>query len=115
MKDYKRLTERDEFGNADIIGVGSEILASTLDFDELNKLTFALNKFADLEDKIESGELVVRNEYYGSKRYIGNDGQGNPVLCKAQCESTRKYDGRNRPSDRRKRRTPSKAFQNGNG
>lgn len=63
MKDYKRLTERDEFGNADIIGVGSEILASTLDFDELNKLTFALNKFADLEDKIESGELVVRNEY----------------------------------------------------
>lgn len=62
MKDYKRLTERDEFGNADIIGVGSEILASTLDFDELNKLTFALNKFADLEDKIESGELCEREE-----------------------------------------------------
>lgn len=58
MKDYKRLTERDEFGNADIIGVGSEILASALDFDELNKLTFALNQFAKLEDKIEAGALV---------------------------------------------------------
>lgn len=57
MKDYKRLTERDEFGNAYIIGVDSGILASALDFDELNKLTFALNKFADLEDKIESGEI----------------------------------------------------------
>ena len=63
MKDYKRLTERDEFGNADIIGVDSGILATDLSFDELNKLTFALNKFADLEDKIESGELVDRNEY----------------------------------------------------
>lgn len=62
MKDYKRLTERDEFGNADIIGVGSEILASALDFDKLNKLTFALNKFANLEDKIESGELCDRKE-----------------------------------------------------
>lgn len=57
MKDYKRLTERDEFGNADIIGVDSGILASALDFDELNKLTSALNKFADLEDKIERGEI----------------------------------------------------------
>ena len=62
MKDYKRLTERDEFGNADIIGVGSEILASALDFDELNKLTFALNQFAKLEDKIENGELYDRKE-----------------------------------------------------
>lgn len=57
MKDYERLTERDEFGNADIIGVDSEILAGALDFDGLNKLTSALNNFADLEDKIESGEL----------------------------------------------------------
>lgn len=57
MKDYKRLTERDEFGNADIIGLDSNKLASNLDFDGLNKLTFALNKFADLEDKIERGEI----------------------------------------------------------
>lgn len=58
MKDYKRLTERDEFGNADIIGLDSNELACALDFDGLNKLTFALNKLASLEDKIESGELI---------------------------------------------------------
>lgn len=62
MKDYKRLTERDEFGNADIIGLDSNELASNLDFDGLNKLTSALNKFSDLEDKIESGELCDREE-----------------------------------------------------
>jgi hypothetical protein len=58
MKDYKRLTERDEFGNADIIGLDSHELAGGLHFDELNKLTSALNRFAELEDKIERGELV---------------------------------------------------------
>lgn len=63
MKDYKRLTERDEFGNADIIGIGSYMLASELNFDEFKKLTSAINRFAELEDKIESGELVDRNEY----------------------------------------------------
>ena len=57
MKDYKRLTKRDKFGNADIIGIDSERLASNLDFDELNELTFVLNKFAELEDKIERGEI----------------------------------------------------------
>lgn len=57
MKDYKRLTERDEFDNAEIIGVDSVILATDLSFDELNKLTSALNKIADLEDKIERGEI----------------------------------------------------------
>lgn len=63
MKDYKRLTERDEFGNADIIGLDSHELANGLHFDELNKLTSALNRFAELEDKIESGEIVDRNAY----------------------------------------------------
>lgn len=57
MKDYKRLTGRDEFGNADIIGLDSHELASGLDFGELNKLTSALNRLADLEDKIERGEI----------------------------------------------------------
>lgn len=67
MKDYKRLTERDEFGNADIIGLDTNELASSLDFDGLNKLTSALNKFADLEYKIESGELVDINELMAAK------------------------------------------------
>lgn len=57
MKDYKRLTERDEFGNADIIGLSTEKLYSELCFSETHLLTKALNKLADLEDKIESGEI----------------------------------------------------------
>lgn len=57
MKDYKRFTERDEFGNADIIGIGSYMLASELNFDEFKKLTSAINRFAELEDKIERGEI----------------------------------------------------------
>ena len=63
MKDYKRLTERDEFGNADIIGLSTEKLYSELCFSETHLLTKALNKLAELEDKIESGEIVDRNAY----------------------------------------------------
>ena len=57
MKDYKRLTERDVFGNADIIGLSPEKLYSELCFSETHLLTKALNKLAELEDKIESGEI----------------------------------------------------------
>ena len=46
----KRLTERDEFGNADIIGVDSEELQINLDLAELNRVTVALNKLAAYED-----------------------------------------------------------------
>lgn len=46
----KRLTKRDEFGNADIIGVDSEELQCNLDFDEFNKVTNALNRLAEYED-----------------------------------------------------------------
>lgn len=53
-----RLTERDEFGNADIIGVDSGYLQLNLEFDEMNRVTMALNKLAEYEDKVESGELV---------------------------------------------------------
>lgn len=47
MERIKRLTERDEFGNADIIGVDSADLQLNLEFDELNKTTNALNRLAD--------------------------------------------------------------------
>lgn len=58
MSEYKRLTERDEFGNADIIGVDSMKLQGCLTFEELIISTKALNRLAELEDKIESGKLV---------------------------------------------------------
>ncbi len=47
---YKRLTERDEYGNANIIGVDSSDLQAELDFDEFNMVTDALNCLAAYED-----------------------------------------------------------------
>ena len=46
----RRLTEYDEFGNADIIGVNSPDLQMNLKFDEVNRVTDALNKLAAYED-----------------------------------------------------------------
>lgn len=45
-----RFTERDEYGNAEIIGIDSMDLQGNLEFDEFNKVTNALNRFADYED-----------------------------------------------------------------
>lgn len=59
---YKRLTERDEFGNADIIGVNSGDLQGNLDFNALNRVTRALNRLAYFEDNIEKHNLVDREE-----------------------------------------------------
>lgn len=56
----ERLTKRDEFGNADIIGVDSEELQCNLGFEELNKVTDALNKLAEYEDLEESGRMLTR-------------------------------------------------------
>ncbi len=58
MEKYKRLTIRDEFGNADIFGVDSELLYNELTFTEANALTKAFNRLAELEDKIENGTLI---------------------------------------------------------
>ena len=54
----ERLTQYDEFGNADIIGVDSEELQINLDFAELNRVTNALNKLAEYEDLEEQGKLI---------------------------------------------------------
>lgn len=48
-----RYTERDEFGNADIKGVESQLLYENLMFDGMNRLTNAFNKLADFEDLCE--------------------------------------------------------------
>ena len=48
-----RLTERDEYGNTDIIGVDSADLQLSLEFDEFNRVTSALNRLAELEDAEE--------------------------------------------------------------
>lgn len=46
----ERFTERDEYGNADIIGVDSFDLQGGLHFEDFNKVTDALNRLADYED-----------------------------------------------------------------
>jgi hypothetical protein len=52
----KRLTERDEYGNADIIGVDSADLQENLEFEQLNLVTCALNQLAYYEEsELEAG------------------------------------------------------------
>ena len=46
----ERLTERDEYGNADIVGVDSGELQLNLEFEEFNLVTGALNRLAEYED-----------------------------------------------------------------
>ena len=60
-----RLTERDEYGNADIIGVDSEDLQLNLDFEGFNRVTEALNRLAAYEDsglepeEVEAAKKIV--------------------------------------------------------
>ena len=55
---FERLTERDEYGNTDIVGVESADLQLNLEFDEFNKVTNALNRLAEYEDSGLSPEEV---------------------------------------------------------
>lgn len=66
----KRLTERDEFGNADIIDVDSIDLQSNLEFNEFNKVTNALNKLANYEDLEEQGLLIKLPCKVGDTVYV---------------------------------------------
>lgn len=65
----ERLTERDEFGNADIIGVDIDDLQLNLDFEQMNKVTDALNKLAEYEDAEEQGLLLRLPCKVGTKVY----------------------------------------------
>ena len=55
-----RLTERDEYGNADIIGVDSEDLQLNLEFDSMNRVTAALNRLAEYEETGLTPEQVKK-------------------------------------------------------
>lgn len=69
----KRLTKRDEFGNADIIGVDSADLQLNLEFKEFNKVTDALNKLAEYEDLEEQGVLIRLPCKVGDTVYLIDD------------------------------------------
>ena len=57
-----RLTERDEYGNANIIGVDSQDLQMNLEYDQFEDVTSALNRLADFEDMCfdNSGKQVLQ-------------------------------------------------------
>lgn len=62
----ERLTERDEYGNANIIGVGKSRLEVSLyleqinfvTLEQINLVTTALNKLAHYEDMEERGQML---------------------------------------------------------
>lgn len=54
----ERLTERDEFRNANVIEVDNAEFQLSLDFDDFNRVTNALNKLADYEELEEQGKLL---------------------------------------------------------
>lgn len=54
----ERLTERDEFGNASIIGVDNMKLEYDVGCDVYDKLTDAMEKLAEYEDLEERGKLL---------------------------------------------------------
>ena len=90
-----RLTERDEYGNADIIGVDSNELQDGFDFDSFNLVTEALNKLAKLEDLEEILPEIVDSlkdeadktmAFYDSPRELSyghgfEDGLKRAILC----------------------------------
>lgn len=85
----KRLTERDEFGNADIIGVDSMDLQCNLSYEEFNKVTNALNKLAEYEDLEEQGNMLIKAyeiclaqecKHCGLKKYVVDETWIRPEL-----------------------------------
>ena len=81
----ERLTECDEFGNADIIGVDSEDLQLNLDFEQMNKVTDALNKLAQYEGLEEQGLLLRVPCKVGDTLYC--DGKYFAQHCKGEIHS----------------------------
>lgn len=61
MKDYKRLTRRDGNVVRHIEPIKSSHLANRME-EEIHKEFELIHRLADLEDKIESGELCEREE-----------------------------------------------------
>lgn len=76
----ERFTERDEYGNADIIGVSSLDLQFNLAHEEFNKVTNALNKLADYEELEEQKKLMKLPCAVGDTVYRINKGKKEPVI-----------------------------------
>ena len=81
----ERLTERDEYGNYDIIKCPSENFVGDLNFNELNAVTEALNKLGKYENTnlspAEIERLKIDNK--NLKEFYLTDKTGNESLIEA--------------------------------
>ena len=75
-----RFTERDEYGNADIIVVSSLDLQFNLALEEFNKVTNALNKLAGYEELEEQKKLMKLPCAVGDTVYRINKGKKEPII-----------------------------------
>ena len=75
-----RFTERDDYGNPDIIGVSSLDLQFNLALEEFNKVTNALNKLADYEELEEQKKLMKLPCAVGDTVYRINKGKKEPII-----------------------------------
>lgn len=71
-----RFTERDKFGNVDVIGVDSYDLQILLGVDNFNKVANALNKLAEYEDLEEQKKLLKLPFAVGDMVYTNHSIQG---------------------------------------
>ena len=95
MSDYIRYTERNKFGNADIVGVDSGELFKNLSNVQGVKLCDALNSFANLEDKIENGLIICPPCNVGDTLYwVYNANQIEPTEFVVKYLSVKQNDGR---------------------
>jgi rubrerythrin len=92
---YERLTVRDEYGNADIIGVDSADLQLNLGFKELNIVTNTLNRLAEFEDIGLSPEEIIGmkslcEKTYDDLRHRVNTAEKEVEQLRAELERTKK-------------------------
>ena len=91
---YERLTVRDEYGNADIIGVDSADLQLNLGFKELNIVTNTLNRLAEFEDIGLSPDEIIGmkslcEKTYDDLRHRVNTAEKEVEQLRAELERTK--------------------------
>lgn len=69
MKDYERITKKDENGKVFINEVDMDDLYSGLSGAEQMQVEIALDRLAELEDTIKDGGLVFIGKPFYSKKY----------------------------------------------
>ena len=80
----KRLTEYDEFGNAEFLGIDNTKLYERLVCDETVALTIATNKLGELEDVLEKWHIEDLDKFI--EEQIAKKRKLNDILWKMEQE-----------------------------